>query len=152
MVRCAARTGNLLLNVGPKPDGNIRKEERDRLLALGEWLAVNGEAIYDSERCALRSGMLGSWTRKGKTAYLHVLRWPGTEAVVPLVGSPIKSAVLLGSGEKLGIRRASNGRVFFNGLPRRPPHKFMNVIKVQFTEEPRVLEEPDFAAWLKGEA
>jgi len=43
-----ARGGNLLLNVGPRADGKIPEIMIDRLYELGDWLAVNGEAIYGS--------------------------------------------------------------------------------------------------------
>ena len=41
-----SKNGNLLLNVGPRPDGSIPEEQRDLLLGIGAWLDVNGEAIY----------------------------------------------------------------------------------------------------------
>src|SRR4249920_3578933 len=41
-----SKNGALLLNVGPKPDGSFEAEERDLLCRIGDWLAVNGEAIY----------------------------------------------------------------------------------------------------------
>lgn len=41
-----SKNGYLLLNVGPKPDGTIPEEARDRLLGIGKWLQINGEAIY----------------------------------------------------------------------------------------------------------
>lgn len=41
-----SHNGNLLINVGPKADGTIQKEQEERLLYLGEWLKQNGEAIY----------------------------------------------------------------------------------------------------------
>ena len=41
-----ANNGNLLINVGPKADGTIPDWQEDRLLALGQWLEINGEAIY----------------------------------------------------------------------------------------------------------
>ena len=41
-----SRGGNLLLNIGPKSDGTIPKIMSDRLLDIGAWLDVNGEAIY----------------------------------------------------------------------------------------------------------
>ena len=46
LVDIVAKNGNLLLNVGPKPDGTIPQEAERVLLGIGAWLAVNGEAIY----------------------------------------------------------------------------------------------------------
>ena len=46
LVDRVSKNGYLLLNVGPKPDGSIPEEAKERLLGLGKWLQVNGEAIY----------------------------------------------------------------------------------------------------------
>ena len=46
LVDIVSKNGNLLLNFGPKSDGTIPDEIRERLLAMGAWLKVNGEAIY----------------------------------------------------------------------------------------------------------
>ena len=46
LVDIVSKNGNLLLNVGPKSDGTIPAEASERLLGLGDWLRVNGEAIY----------------------------------------------------------------------------------------------------------
>jgi len=43
-----SKNGNLLLNVGPKSDGTIPEEARTVLLQMGDWLKLNGEAVYDS--------------------------------------------------------------------------------------------------------
>ncbi|MEK0325492.1 MAG: alpha-L-fucosidase, partial [Nitrosopumilus sp.] len=40
--------GNLLLNIGPRPDGSIPEEQKALLLGIGAWLDVNGEAIYET--------------------------------------------------------------------------------------------------------
>lgn len=49
LVDIVSKNGNLLLNVGPKPDGEIPEEAKKILLSLGEWLSINGEAIYSSK-------------------------------------------------------------------------------------------------------
>jgi alpha-L-fucosidase len=41
-----SKNGNLLLNIGPKPDGTIPEAEQRILREIGAWLSVNGEAIY----------------------------------------------------------------------------------------------------------
>jgi alpha-L-fucosidase len=48
LVDIVSKNGALLLNVGPRPDGTIPDEEQEMLLDIGKWLAVNGEAIYDT--------------------------------------------------------------------------------------------------------
>ncbi len=49
LVDIVSKNGRLLLNVGPKADGTISEEETRVLMEIGEWLAVNGEAIYGSK-------------------------------------------------------------------------------------------------------
>jgi len=148
LVTAAAGEGNYLLNVGPRPDGTIRREESDRLRAMGRWLAAAGEAVYGSQRCELSGGMLGLWTRKGNAGYLNIFRYPGREAVVPLVATKARSATLLGAGQKLKVRQEHNGRLILSGLPARPPHPYVNTVKVRFASPPKALAEPDLSAWL----
>jgi alpha-L-fucosidase len=154
LVTAASGAGNYLLNVGPKPDGTIRDEEKERLAAVGKWIRKhkNGESIYGSERCTLHGGMIGMWTAKGRTGYLHVLRWPGSEAVVPLVASKVKSASLLATGKRLKVRQEHNGRLVISGLPSAPPDPHISVIKVQFDGPLKSMAEMDIAAWLLGKA
>ena len=48
-----SKNGVLLLNVGPKPDGTFEPEERDLLHRIGDWLRVNGEAVYGTRPFAV---------------------------------------------------------------------------------------------------
>ena len=111
-------------------------------------MAKNGEAVYGSERCDLHGGMIGLWTKKGQYAYLHVFRWPGAEAVVPLVSGNVVSAELLGEGEGVSVRQEHNGRLVLHDLPIVPPDPNVNVIKIQFEGKFGLMKEKDKAAWL----
>jgi len=152
LVTAAAGGGNFLLNIGPKPDGSIRTEESDRLKQIGQWMRTNGEAIYSSQRCDLEAVMLGLWTRKGKDAYLHVFRWPGREAVIPLVRTKAREATILQTGEQVKTRREYNGRLVLYGMSENPPHPSVTTIRIRFAEVPQKLPEPDLSAWLTGNA
>ena len=79
--------GNLLVNVGPTRDGRIVPVFEERLLQLGDWLAVNGEAIYSSRpfaRCQNDTVSKGVWYTEQKegnkttTVYGIALSWPAS--------------------------------------------------------------------------
>jgi len=140
LVTAAAGEGNYLLNVGPKPDGTIRKEETERLLEMGKFLKIAGESIYGSERCELDGGMLGIFTAKGTTAYLHMFRYPGTVAAIAGVANKVKSARLLGSKRKLKVERGVDGRVIVKGLPATPPNRYDSVIAFKLDGRPRLIK------------
>ncbi|MDO4434828.1 MAG: alpha-L-fucosidase [Cardiobacteriaceae bacterium] len=75
LVEVVANNGNLLLNVGPKADGTIPLEQQKRLKALGEWLKINGEAIYGSrpERESYKEqDLMFHFTQKEKQKYAFV--------------------------------------------------------------------------------
>jgi alpha-L-fucosidase len=145
LVAAAAGEGNFLLNVGPKPDGTIRNEEKVRLHAMGEWLRVNGESIYGSERCPFGGGIIGSTTAKGNNAYIHVFRWPKQgEVVIPNIANGIKSATVLQTGQKADVVKGSNNRTFIKNLPKRPPHPYDTVIKLELDGKPRETARVDW--------
>ena len=49
LVDIVSKNGALLLNIGPRPDGTIPEQEEEILLEIGQWLLVNGEAIYGTK-------------------------------------------------------------------------------------------------------
>jgi alpha-L-fucosidase len=96
LATCAGRDSNLLLNVGPKPDGTIQPEFVERLQGMGDWLKRNGEAIYGTRGRVFGETPWGTATRKDKTIYLHVWN-PGSDGwlEVEVADVKIRSARLL---------------------------------------------------------
>ncbi len=139
LVQAVNGGGNFLLNIGPLPDGSVRPEEVERLLAMGRWLRIHGESIYGAGRVpeGFGSNMVGIWTGKGKTVYLHVFRWPGKTLPLSGIKNKIVRAVILTTGENLRIEYLSQGRVNLHGLPEYPPDPYDTVIKLELDGEPQ---------------
>lgn len=76
LINTAGRNANLLLNVGPQPDGCIPEESVTRLAELGKWLSANGETIFDTRATMLKPQPWGVLTHKDGHIYLHVLEAP----------------------------------------------------------------------------
>jgi len=88
LITCAGGDGNLLLNVGPTPTGEIAPEQANLLRQMGAWLARYGDTIYGTRGGPFKPGRYGASTRKGRTIYLHIQRW--REDVLTLPGIPAK--------------------------------------------------------------
>jgi len=137
LVEAAAGEGNCLLNIGPKPDGTVRKEEVDRLRAIGKWLSANGESIYGSERSPFDRKMLGRTTAKGNIVYAHVFHWPKQgEITFPSIMNKVKSATVLSTGQQARIETGSSCRTFLKDLPKIPPDPHVTVIKMVLDGKP----------------
>jgi len=107
LIRCAGGDGNLLLNIGPMPTGEIAPEQVERLQQIGTWLAANGESIYGTRGGPFKPGSYGVSTRKGNTIYLHVMDWFGDWVKLPpLPRKVLRSRVL--SGGKAEIRQSES--------------------------------------------
>jgi alpha-L-fucosidase len=80
-VDIVSKNGNLLLNIGPRPDGTISDIQTDRLTKLGSWLAVNGEGIFDTRPWVRASDSPSSnirFTRKEDSVYAFLLERPSS--------------------------------------------------------------------------
>lgn len=97
LIRGAGGDGNVLLNVGPRPDGLIDPEQANRLKEMGTWLAKYGESIYGTRGGPYMPTKSVVSTRKGNTVYLHITAWPeATLKLRPLSAKIVKSRVLTG--------------------------------------------------------
>ena len=72
---CAGGDGNLLLNVGPMPDGRIEPRQVDVLRGVGAWLGRCGESIYGTRGGPFKPGRYGASTRRDNRIYVHVFTW-----------------------------------------------------------------------------
>lgn len=100
LIRSAGGDGNLLFNVGPKPDGKIEPLQVERLKEMGVWLKEFGFSIYGTRGGPFKPSDWGVSTRKGNTIYLHLLNVPGNspKIVLPDVGVEITKCKVVGGG------------------------------------------------------
>lgn len=99
LVRVAGGDGNLLLNVGPMPDGRIEPRQVERLREIGAWLQQYGESIYGTRGGPWRPGDWGAATHKDNAIYLHILAWPQETLTLPPLPQRITGADVLTGGE-----------------------------------------------------
>ncbi len=141
---CSARGVNLLLNVGPTPQGNLVPEEIERLQEVGQWMKVNGESIYGTTNSPLDFDFWwGAMTQKDKTLYLHVLEWkPESIEFNGIVGKPSKAYFLADpQRESLPLTYDAGGHVTKIQVPADAPDSRNTVIAVEYAAP--VVADPD---------
>ncbi|MDP3912541.1 MAG: alpha-L-fucosidase [Bacteroidota bacterium] len=122
LVRSAGGDGNLLFNVGPKPDGQIEPLQVERLKEMGQWLKKFGDAIYGTRGGPFKPADWGVSTRKGNTIFLHILKWNGNspKITIPDFGMEIKSCSLAHGG-KVTLTKLDKGyTIEFSGKDLQP--------------------------------
>ncbi len=156
LVDLVSKNGALLLNIGPRADGSIPEQDAEILRSIGRWLAINGEAIYESRPWkvfgegptevangsfadAAKPGFTSQdirFTTRGETLYATFLAWPESGSVVitslaekaGLYPSEITRVELLGANTPLSwVRDAAGLRV---ELPTDKPSEYAGVLKI----------------------
>ena len=103
LVTCAGGDGNLLLNVGPMPTGEIEPRQAARLREIGAWLKGQGEAVHGTRGGPFLPGTWGVSTCRGTSVFLHVLQWP---AAGPVALPALERRIVASSGVGGGAAEA----------------------------------------------
>jgi alpha-L-fucosidase len=129
LVEVASRGGNFLLNVGPQPDGVIQPEFQQRLRAIGDWLAINGDSIYGTTYGPVQGIKSLRTTAKDSTIFVHVFDWPTAPLELGGIDPKILSAHLIANGQPLEFRQ-TDAAVQIN-LPPQAPDANVSVIALR---------------------
>ena len=137
LVDTVSKNGTLLLNVSPKADGTIPQDQQDTLLAVGKWLEVNGDAIYDTH----------AWTKFEEQGNDHIyFTVKGQSLYAIVMGKSVGGEVAIHSlprGGEAGVVHAvtllGNGSLHFKQdaagltvtLPDTSEHKESFVLKIE---------------------
>jgi alpha-L-fucosidase len=134
LVDIASKGGNYLLNVGPTAEGEFPQGSIDDLKAIGAWMKVNSEAIYDTKASPFGLLPWGRCTKKaekGNTVlYLSVFDWPADgKLTVPGLKNAVLNAKLLAGGSTLTTSAGTDGLVI--NVPDKAPDPIASVIRVE---------------------
>lgn len=131
----SSKGGNFLLNVGPTAEGEFPPESIEILAKIGQWMKVNGEAVYGTKASPWGLFPWGRCTKKetqaGTILYFSVFDWPSDgKLVIPGLYNKVISAKLLATGAKLKAK-VSNQGVLTVSLPSAAPDIIASVVKVE---------------------
>ncbi len=147
LIDIVSKGGNYLLNIGPKGDGSVPPETVTAFQAMGQWMAVNRQAIYatsaspfeklDWGRATLLRQGSGGQAATGDTLYLHVFNWPKDgKLVVPGLRNDVIAGRLLVGGAEVTAEKTETGVTLT--LPPTAPDAIASVIALELDGPVRV--------------
>lgn len=114
LVSAAGKGANLLLNVGPQPNGELPVAAVERMKAMGEWLVVNGQTVYATEAGDIPQQEWGCTTRKGDRLFVHIFELEADHLILPLE-CEVLDAEVFASGESVAFERCEGGYRLLTG-------------------------------------
>jgi len=137
LIDIASKGGNYLLNIGPKADGTFPEASVERLRGIGDWMAVNGEAVHGTKAALFRPDW-GRVTRKNGALYLHVFEWPdGGKLTIPSLENKSNGASLLAAAQTR-LNFEAKGDKWVIELPAAAPDPIATVIKIEVEGMPKL--------------
>lgn len=109
LVKAAGKGANLLMNIGPQPDGELPAIALERLAEVGEWMKQYGETIYGTRGGCVAPHPWGVTTQKGNKLYVHILSLQDKSLFLPLEGRKVKKAVHFADHSPLKIQKCEGG-------------------------------------------
>lgn len=140
-----SKGGNLLLNVGPRPDGTFPPESVDRLAQIGKWMKVNSPSIYGTTASEFANLPWGRSTTKigatNSTIYLQVFDFPKDgQLTIPGIGNSPISARVLGQRNNRSITRKGGDLVIdLHGVKADP---YATVVELKVKGKPIIYAAP----------
>ena len=131
LVKAAGKDANLLMNIGPRPDGELPAVALERLAEVGEWMKVYGETIYGTRGGCIAPHPWGVTTQRGNKLYVHILELQDKALFLPLEGKKVKKAISYVDRLPVKFRKSEGGVILY--LPE-VPMDVDKVIEVEIEE------------------
>ena len=109
LVKAAGYGSNLLLNVGPMPNGKIQEEHIESLKKIGSWIKQNGQTIYKTKRGPIHPTDEIASTQNGNIIYIHLLDEKKKEYFIEGFNPKIKKISYLKSNKKVSYKKSNSG-------------------------------------------
>lgn len=109
LVKAAGMNANLLMNIGPQPDGSLPSVSVERMEEVGEWMKIYGETIYGTRGGIISPRDWGVTTLKGNKLYVHILNLKDNGLYLPLKGHTIKKALLYKDKKRIEFKQDKEG-------------------------------------------
>ena len=117
LVSTSGKGANLLLNIGPQPNGELPAAALDRLQAIGEWTSRYGETIYGTTAGDIKAQEWGVTTRKGNRLFVHIFDLKAQELFLPL-DCKVKKAFVYDTKQPIKVKRSKEGvTLLFDEVP-----------------------------------
>jgi alpha-L-fucosidase len=109
LVRAAGNNSNLLMNIGPYPNGDIDPQFASRLHEVGEWMSKYGESVYNTRGGPIPPGDWGVTTQKENKIYVHILNWSAPMLALAPVSRKITAAHTLIENSPVEFKQNPDG-------------------------------------------